>query len=173
MVHVSTWDTVVLAFATTAAIADLCWRKIPRVLTVTGLVTGLAFHLWHGGLRAFLIAVLAAVLGFIVGIALFRLGAIGGGDVKLIVAMGAMLSLEAWIVAMEAAILAAGAIALIQAVRHGRLRQTLRNTGEILHGLGSRGLQPHPVINVSNPAMLRAPFGVAVAIGTVLAVVRL
>src|SRR5512146_2531816 len=142
MVHLSTWDAVVLAFVLTAAIADLRWRKIPRALTVAGLIAGLAFHLWHGG---FLAAALASLIGFIAGIAFFRLGAIGGGDVKLVTALGAMLGLKAWILAMEVAILVAGAIALIQAVRQRRFRQTIRNTGAIIQGLGSRGLQPHPV----------------------------
>jgi len=168
--HFSTWNAVVLAFAVTAAVGDIRWRKIPRALTTAGVIVGLLFHAVYGG---FLTAALASVLGFVLGLAFFRLGAVGGGDVKLMTALGAMLGLKPWLFAMEVAILAAGVLALVQAVRAGRLRQTIRNMGETLRWVRTSGLQTHPVINASNPAMLRSPFGVAAAVGTFMAVIKL
>lgn len=165
--HVAIWHTLVIAFVLTAAAGDVRWRKIPRAFTTAGLLAGLLFHLLYGGLAS---AAIAAFLAFAIGLTLFQLGAIGGGDVKLIVALGAMLGLKSWLFAMELAVMAAALIALMQAVRHRVLWQTVRNIGASLRWLATSGVKAHPVINVNNPAMLRAPFGVAAAMGTILVV---
>jgi hypothetical protein len=82
-----------------------------------------------------------------------------------------MLGLKSWLFAMELAVMAAAMIALAQALHHGVLRQTFRNIGASLRWMASSGMKAHPVINVNNPAMLRAPFGVSAAVGTVLVIV--
>src|SRR5512141_6506 len=101
------WNAFVLAFVLTAAVSDLCWRRIPRWLTTATLVVGLAYQAWHGGFWA---ALLAAFLGFSIGLLFFRMGAIGGGDVKLMAALGAVLGLTVWLRAMTLAVLIAGTI---------------------------------------------------------------
>ncbi|HET8667628.1 MAG TPA: A24 family peptidase [Terriglobales bacterium] len=164
-----TWNIAVMAFAITAAIVDVQTRKIPRVLTVTGFIAGLLYHAVRGG---FVNALAAAAIGFVVGMALFSLGAIGGGDVKLVAALGAMLGFHTWVRAMEFAIFAAGIMALIQIIRHKAVRQTFRNIGAILRGFFTSGLRAHPVVNVQNTALIRSPFGLAAAMGTVAALLR-
>jgi prepilin peptidase CpaA len=161
------WDAFVISFALTAAIGDLRWRRIPRLFTAAGFVIGLVFHALHG---QFFTAAAAGLLGFIIGLAFFQLGAVGGGDVKLVAALGAMLGLSKWMMAMKAAILVAGAMALVQIIRHGAVRRTLRNMGEIIRSLLVAGMKPHPVINVQSSAAIRSPFGVAAAVGTFVAV---
>jgi prepilin peptidase CpaA len=168
--HPQVWNALVLAFVLTAAVGDIRWRKIPRSLTTLAVAAGLIFHLVHGGFAS---ALIASLIAFGVGLSFFQLGAIGGGDVKLITALGALLGLDRWIVAMEVAVLAAAAIGIVQAVRRGMLRQMLRNMGELIKWLAGRGaVAAHPRINVSNSAMLRAPFGVAAALGTLFAVFK-
>jgi len=161
------WDALVVAFAVTVAVGDARWRKIPRVLTTTAVAVGLLFHLVHGG---FLSALVASLIGFGLGLSFFQLGAIGGGDVKLITAMGALLGFDKWLRAMEVAILAAALIGIMQALRRGVLRQTLRNVGELVRWLVGKGGIAHPLIHVENQAMVRAPFGIAAALGTVFAI---
>jgi prepilin peptidase CpaA len=174
--HMTVWDSVVVAFAITAAMGDARWRKIPRALTTAGLLAGLGYNifrgLFNGAWTDFASSAIACLIGFAIGITFFQLGAIGGGDVKLITALGSMLGLNRWLLAMEIAVLAAALIALIQAVRRGLLRQTFANIAETIRWLTARGAQAHPVINVTNSAMLRAPFGVAAALGTLIAVIR-
>ncbi len=164
-----TWKLAVVAFVITVAIADVRWRKIPRSLTVPAFCAGLIYH-WATGL--FFNALGAAALGFAVGMALFTLGAIAGGDVKLLTALGALLGFGVWTHAMDLAIFAAAAMALVQVVRHGAVRQTLHNMAEIVRSLFRTGLREHAVLNVGNSSMIRSPFGLAAAIGTVIAVLR-
>jgi prepilin peptidase CpaA len=164
------WNLVIIAFAVTAAVADVWRRKIPPTLTISGFIAGLAFHAFHGD---FLSALATAGLGFAIGLALFSLGAIGGGDVKLITALGAMMGFSTWALAMEVSIFVAAGMAIIQVVRHHAVRETLHNTGAILSGLFHSGLRAHPVVNVANANMIRSPYGLAAAIGTVVAVIKI
>lgn len=163
------WNILVVAFAVTVAVGDLRWRKIPRALTVSAFFLGLIYHL---SIHQFWSSVVAAVVGLAASALFFRLGAIAGGDVKLIVAMGALLGWPRWSTAMLAAIFIAGLIALIQVLRQRALRQTLTNIGSILSRLQQSGMREHPEINVRNGRLIRAPFGVAVAAGTLIAMLR-
>jgi prepilin peptidase CpaA len=163
------WTTFILAFVLSAAIVDAIWGKIPRLFTTGGLLLGLGVHLVQGG---FWSALLAAFIGFVTGLVLFDLGAIGGGDVKLISALGALLGLTAWAFAMQIAIFAAAIIAIVRALRLGVLRESLRNLLEIVRWIAKEGRRPHPVIRVGVPGALGAPFGIAAALGTLAAVVR-
>jgi prepilin peptidase CpaA len=166
MALVGVWNSFVLAFVAAAAIADLHWRKIPRSFSIVGLIVGLGYHAIHGTVLS---ALAAATLGFLIGLALFRIGAIGGGDVKLLVALGALLGLQRWVLATEIAILAAALMGITQALYRHALGRVIANMGKIAVNLATFGLQPHPEINVRNPAMIRAPFGVAAAVGTFVA----
>jgi prepilin peptidase CpaA len=165
------WNAFVMAYAIIAAISDALWGKIPRTLTVLALIAGLAFHAFAGGAKDFGSAAAAAFVAFGMGLTLFRLGAIGGGDVKLITALGALLGFRPWLHAMQLAVFVAGAIALVQVLRRRAVLQTLRNIAELLRNLANRGLMAHDSINVNNRSMIRAPFGVAVALGTLLSMV--
>lgn len=158
------WDAFVLAFAVTAAVGDLLWRRIPSKFTAGGLIAGLIYHYLYGGLGA---AVAAAGLGFGIGLALYQLRAVGGGDVKLITALGAMLGWDGWLLAMKIALVIAGVLAVFEIARRRMVKQTLRNIGVLINHLMSQGLKPHPEINVKNPALVRVPFGVAAAMGMV------
>ncbi len=163
------WRAFVLTFALSTAYADLRWRKIPRGITVFAVVLGIVFN----GFRGHLVDSLGtATLGFAISLGLFSLGAIGGGDVKLITALAAMLRFDSWTFAMEVAIFAAAAIALFQIARHGAVRKTFSNIGEIIRSFFSTGVKAHPVLNVRNEALIRSPFAVAAAVGTVFAVLK-
>jgi len=157
---------LILAFVLTAAVFDMHSGIIPRQLTLFGLVCGLLSHAVLGG---FVSSLVAAVIGFAAGLSFFQLGAIGGGDVKLITSLGALLGLRSLVVAMEVAVMAAALMALVEVTRRGLLRRTCRNVYDICKSLYNLGFRAHPHINVNNLSMVRTPFGVAAACGTVFA----
>jgi prepilin peptidase CpaA len=163
------WYAFVIAFMLTAAVADLVWREIPRQLAIAGLVVGIGVNAFHGHLGS---ALFAAGMGFGAGLALFHLRAIGGGDVKLVVALGAMLGWHDWIFAMQIAIVFAGLVAIGSALYRRRFRRLLSNTAQLAGWIGENGLTPHPEIRVDNGALGHSPFAVAAALGVLLAVLR-
>jgi prepilin peptidase CpaA len=163
------WHAFIIGFLLTAAVADLVWRGIPRQLAIAGFVVGIGVNAFRGHLGS---ALFAAAMGFGAGLALFHLRAIGGGDVKLVVALGAMLGWHDWIFAMQIAIVFAGLAAIGLAVYRRRFRRLLSNTAQLAGWIGENGLTPHPEIHVDNPVLGHSPFAVAAAIGVLLAVLR-
>jgi prepilin peptidase CpaA len=162
------WEAYVLAFAVTTAVADLMWRRIPFALTAMGVITGLTYHIFLGDVGS---SAAAAAVGFGVGLALFQLRAVGGGDVKLITALGAMLGWQSWLQAVYIALLAAGLMAIVGVIRRGIVLQTLSNILTLIRHVQKRGLSPHETINVNNPALVRVPFGAAAALGMAYAII--
>jgi prepilin peptidase CpaA len=160
------WNIAIIAFATATAVADLKWRKIPRGLTAAGLLVGLVINAFKGQIAS---SLSAALLGFGIGLALFSLGAIGGGDVKLIAALGAMLGLKPWALAMYGAVVVAALMAIVQIIRRQAVWQVLINLSALFRHFFKKGFKPHPTLNVHNTAAVRSPFGVAAGIGTVFA----
>ena len=158
------WKAAISAFVFAIAFGDLWKRTIPRSLTVAAAVAGLAYHAWFGGLEG---SLAAGVAGLLLGLLLFALRGIGGGDAKLIAALGTLLGWALWTRALAAAILCAAAIGLIRALASGRLTELLRNLLELTGWLASRR-EAHPVLQTGNPGMIRSPFAVAVALGTLL-----
>ena len=85
---------IALALGVAASVEDLRRRQVPNWLTVAGLTGGLAGAAcagWH----ALGLAAAGAAVGFLVMLPLHRLGALGGGDVKLMAAFGSLLGAPA------------------------------------------------------------------------------
>jgi prepilin peptidase CpaA len=99
------------------------------------------------------------------------LRAVGGGDVKLITALGALLGWAHWLQAVYIALMAAAVMAVAGVIRRRIVLQTLSNIFTLIRHVQQRGLRPHETINVSNPALVRVPFGAAAAIGMAYAII--
>lgn len=117
-----------LAMLVFAAVGDVRTRRIPNWLTLVIVTTGLTQSFtacatvspWEslGGLLA----------GFGLTVALFVLGALGGGDVKLMAGCGAWFGPSLVFQVFVVAAIVGMAIVLVQSVWQGRLRVLLRNT---------------------------------------------
>lgn len=80
-----------LAIGAVATAEDLWRRQISNPIPVAGLVAGFVYHGVQSGWRGLLEALAGAVLGFVVFLIFYVLGGMGGGDVKLMAAFGALL----------------------------------------------------------------------------------
>lgn len=157
-----------LALMLYAAWVDGRTRRIPNWLTVSGFATGLAVHLMFGGWRGGITALEGAGLGLLVLLPLVLLRALGAGDWKLMGALGAFVGpVMLWFVLL-ASVLVAGAMAIVQMIAAGRVRETVRNVGLLIMGFFTYGFRAHPVISIDNPDALKLPFGVAAAAGTLI-----
>jgi prepilin peptidase CpaA len=82
---------LLIVVAVLAAIVDLGWRRIPNSLTVIATITGFSLALWSGGLSALSTSLLGFLTGLLLFIPGFLLRMTGGGDVKLMAALGSLL----------------------------------------------------------------------------------
>ena len=146
-------------------------RRIPNWLTVPTLLLGIAANSlalgWSGAKESLLGAGLG--LGLLLPFVLVR--SLGGGDWKLIGALGAFLGPPRLIAVLVVTIFVAGAMAIVLVVWKRRVGLTLRNLGRMLAALFTLHL-PGPEVSLDNPESLKVPFGVAVAVAVVLYTVR-
>jgi len=82
---------LVAAFTGAAMVLDLRTRRLPNWLTVSGLTTGLGFHLVTEGWPGLQQSLSGLAIGLGALLVLWLLGGGGGGDVKLMGAVGAWL----------------------------------------------------------------------------------
>ena len=155
-----------LLCALAGAAFDLRSRKVPNRFTFPAMVCGLLLHAALGGWRQL---GAAAAGGLVCGFTflLFHLaGGMGGGDVKLITAVGCSSGLSLAGHELLWTSLAGGVMAIGFAAYHGRFRQTMRNVGALAVHHGTRGLAPHEDLNLANAQALRMPYALAIAAGS-------
>jgi len=147
-----------------AAWWDMKESRIPNAITVTGLAA--AFILRAPlGVESLLQGVGGFALAFGVSVVLYALRAIGGGDVKLLAAVGAFLGSAEIMGALGLiAVLGAG-YALLSVTWRGLLPLLVYNTIELVRGwltLGRAGA----IRKLESPNALSIPYGIPIALGT-------
>ena len=164
MHSVAWWPTLIVV--TVATFTDLRSRRIPNWLVfpflLAGIVVSSRLYGWHGMLQS--------VEGFAVGALFFGvlcfMGGMGMGDVKLCAAIGTWIGPSQMLTALVMTGIAGGVIALCWAAAGGFIGQMLTGTGDLIFGLKTRGLHPHPDLVLSNPVSRKMPYAPAIAIGT-------
>ena len=156
------FQTAVLAvLVTLAGVWDWKTRRIPNWLTVTGAVAGLALNSPLSAAKGFGIALL-------VYLPLYLLRAVGGGDLKLMAAIGAITGPDVWLVLFVLSSVLGGLVALALVIAKGRLRQTLSNIGHILRS-APRAEAPHeqrPELDIAGEGAITLPRGTVIAVST-------
>ena len=146
-----------------AAVFDVRSRRIPNALTVSGFVVAIALR-FVAGPGAGIDGLTGAVLAFVLCLPFFVLGVLGGGDAKLLMAVGAFMGPRDLLMAMLLIASIGGIVAVLDAARRGILLPVLYNCGDILKSwatLGRRGSNR----SLATDGALAIPYGVAIAMG--------
>jgi prepilin peptidase CpaA len=157
-------DAALVLLVCAAAWSDVRSRRVPNRLTVAGLLIALSLRVLLGMLPLWQ-GVLGAGLALGISIGLFALGIIGGGDAKLLTAVGAFLGPAGFVGALAVSCVVGAAMALGDAARRGVLLLLLMHLLDVVafwraFGRGSAR-------RVSTPGALTVPFGVAIAVGAI------
>ena len=148
-----------LAVTIVAAFIDLRTRTIPNPLTWSVFAIGIAAHAWQAQVPGALTALLCAAVCALPFLPAVLAGGMGGGDLKLALALGALLgNLQATLTLLIVTVSSGAALAFIAAARQGRLRETLRR-------LFSRDARRTPGVSIA--------YGPAFVCGAVAVVARL
>jgi prepilin peptidase CpaA len=162
--------TAALVVASAGAVYDVFTHRIPNVLSYGGMIIGIAFWILMSGWRGFLTSILGALIAGGIFLVLYVIRAMGAGDVKLMAAVGSIVGPRHSVEIVFACAIAGGIMAIAYAMYHHQLRGALANVGELLRYHVRYGPRSHPNINLSNPAAIRMPYGVAIAAGCLYAV---
>ncbi len=158
-----------------AVYTDLREQRIHNRLTLTMAIIGIIFHGLTQGMDGLAFAFSGLALGLAVMTAPYLLGFMGGGDVKLMAAIGACLGASDVFTAFLFTSLAGGVYALgVLLFRQELLRQVLNNLWTALWLFSTtRKMDYTPVEHSLDNAvtMPRLCYGVAIAVGTLAAMV--
>jgi prepilin peptidase CpaA len=161
----STAVAVLAAGLLTATVIDLRSRRIPNELTAA--MAGIGLALAVTGTSG--VTVGASLAGILLGLLLmlpgYALGATGAGDVKLMAAVGAIIGPALVLSAFLCTSLAGGVLAIAVALRRRRLTATLAQTGRLV---AAPAAAPREI--KAAPGASRFAYGPAIAVGSMLAV---
>ncbi len=157
-----------LLCATVGAVYDVTKRRIPNAFTFPAIIFGVLLHDALGGWRQLGSAVAAGLLCGLVFLLFYLAGGMGGGDVKLITAVGCSAGLSLVGPLLIWTSLAGGVMAVGLALYHRRLKETLGNMCALAVHHASAGLAPHSELHVGNARTLRLPYALAIAAGSAL-----
>ena len=147
---------------------DLRHRRIPNGLTIPALAVALCLHGALGAGKGLLLSAAGALVAGAVVLPGYLMRFTGAGDVKLLLAVGAFLSFPLALTAGLFALVLGGVLGLFTALGKGRLGLALSHSLGLARWLAHRASG----MELSRPAAsgLRVPFGVAIALATVLVI---
>ena len=164
-----------------AAVCDWRTSRVPNALTYPAILLGLVFAVgvgwWQGGsggavaeLSVTLFAIGLAIVPFVL---IFAMGGLGGGDVKLMVALGALSGDWRVVFATMVYAFVIGAVmALTIVASRGLMRQTMHRVATAAFFGGSAAREP-PAAPGEKLEGGEVPFAVAIAIGGIVAALEL
>lgn len=121
----------------TSALIDLRLRRVPNWLTLGIATLGIVM----AGFRLGAVSMAAALVGFALGFTLMLpghfIGATGGGDVKLLAALGTILGPFGILTAFLYAAVAGGVLALVVAMRRRSLGATMERASTLVRTRGA------------------------------------
>jgi prepilin peptidase CpaA len=158
--------TVVL-IALIACAFDLRTRRIPNVLTLGAALAGFAVHTVFAGADGALTAAGGWLAGTLLFLPFFMVGGMGGGDVKLLAALGAWLGPREtlWLAVYTG--IAGGVLGVIVALGEGYLRTALRNVRGVLTYWAVVGIGPVPDLTLESAKTPRLAYAIPMFAGTV------
>jgi prepilin peptidase CpaA len=167
--HPILWLSLV-ALTGTAAVYDLRERRIPNWLVATGFAAGLVAQTSLRGWSGFAAAVFGCGVALLLYLPLFALRAIGGGDVKLMAAVGSLAGPQNWLLIFLLASVTGGVLALLLILSRKTTGRAVVNTLHIFAEAARLRLpyQSRPELDIAHPRALSVPHGVAIAEGTFL-----
>lgn len=158
-------ETLIITGLMAASGMDLKYRKIPNLITFSlaaaGFLISCTQYGWNGAAQSFL----GIALGFFLLIIPFSLGAMGGGDVKLLAALGACLGPSHLFHVFLASAIAGGALSLIEVTRQKAWAFFWESMKNRLTYFALSGNLPHErqICFTSKP--LHIPYAIAIALG--------
>ncbi len=163
-------DMTLLAYVCACCVVDVRTRRIPNALSGAAAIAGIALNTLHAGLPGLLWSLGGLVLMVAVLLAPFALGGLGGGDVKMMAAVGAFLGPRLALLGLTAGMVLGGVVMALHLVRLGRLFEKLAalrfmvRSAAVTHSLAGLRVSPQ------DSGAISLPYSVPLGLGTAAAV---
>lgn len=159
---------LLLPLAVTVTYYDVRYRRIPNVLVLAALVSGLVLNASLAGVQGTISSIGGFGLAFIPMFLMHIFGAMGAGDVKLFGAVGAVLGVGLVPMTFVLVVMLGAAIAVYSMVRGGTVFSTLHGVLRIFVGILPGWQMPRFVMPPDRRHTI--PYGVAIMLGSLITV---
>src|SRR5215211_7188283 len=126
---------VLVPLAASVIYQDVKYRRIPNLIVLTALISGIAINSFFGGWHGLTNSLLGFGLGFIPMLLLHIFGAMGAGDVKLSGAVGTILGVGLMPTTLVLVAIIGGILAIYMTVRAGTILATMHGVLRIFVGI--------------------------------------
>jgi prepilin peptidase CpaA len=149
---------------------DLHDRRIPNYLTFGSAIVAVGYHLVTAGWSGLGTATAGWALGIALFLPFFLLRGMGGGDVKLLAALGAWVGPLTLLSLTFYTAIAGGGMALIVIVRRRHLAASLRNFWLLMCHWRVVGIKPLAELSLENKNAPRLAYGLPIAAGALITI---
>jgi prepilin peptidase CpaA len=161
-------DTCSLLLLVLCAYWDIRYRRIPNWATLPGVALGLGLNGLFIGWQGLKTSGLGLLVGFAALLVLFVLGWMGGGDVKLMAAVGALKGFPFVVSALFYSLVVGVVIGIAMLIWNRKAQRSLLN---LFYVIGSRVSRLIPKQNINREETQKIPFGLAIVLGTAWAMI--
>lgn len=163
--EIAVWSVLGLMMAV-ALYTDLRFGRIYNWLTIPCMLLGISLNTASHGVQGFLYSMAGAALVLAAFLFISPLVGMGGGDIKLMMAVGALLGMHMLIWAALYSAIIGGVLAVIVMLKHRVLASTTRNmAGNYMMKIAFRA----PVDVTAGSRGIKFRYSPAIALGTALA----
>jgi len=154
----------VLLICIVCAVTDVARGKIYNWMTLPALGAGVFFAIWQAGISGFFGACLGVLAGLVSYGWMFGLGVMGGGDVKMLMALGAWGGFRFTFEVALLGVLVGGFFAVFHLIFRGKFFGFAFRLSHFFLTLVAKGVEPElPQIDGN----LTMPYGVPIAVSAV------
>ena len=165
------WNVSFIALPVLFALAiygEVLKRRIPNYLTLAGMAFGLGAALIENGVPGLRESALGLLVGGGVFLPFCLFGLVGGGDMKLMAATGAIIGYPLVLRALTDTCIAGGLLAVGIAAWNGTLLTAFANAFRIIFGAKrKRDEKMADAAAGDSPLPTMIPYGIAIAAGTI------
>ena len=151
-----------------SALTDLLYRKVYNYVTAPAVLLGFSLGFITAGGKGLTNSLIGFVIGLIFFFPVFAYGGMGGGDVKLCAAIGAIKGFPFIIDSMFWSIVFGGLMAIAVMLWKGTLWRGLKNVFRFLFTLFIPWLH---VVPLKKEDSIKIPYGFSIAVGTLAALI--
>lgn len=156
-------------FVALCVVADVRSRRIPNLLSGPGMLLGIALNAFYRGGAG----VAASLSGLLLTVAVllwpFAMGGIGGGDVKMMGAVGAFLGPRLALMGLVMGVILGGGLMVWHLARRGRLREKVTATATMFQAAAMTRSLSHLRVSAADPGAIALPYSVPLGLGTLCA----
>ena len=160
--------------ATTVVVVAVCvafdvqTRRIPNAVNGAALALGLLLNWIYGGSAGLVASFTGALLPLVILLLPFALGGIGGGDVKMMAALGALLGPRLALWGLVLGMIIGGGIMIVHLGRIGQLRAKLRATGAMFAAAATTGSADALRVSRAASGAVTLPYSVPLGLGSLI-----